>query len=139
MTSAGPGYNALLDVRTELVDKLVTCRADPNVLIVKAKDRGMIGSIQASAAVAPGSESGREKAEQLVNQILEATKTDDTKVEEFAQLLEENSLGEVAAFLRGKPTEHPLYRTATCHFESRSNVYQVMVTETARRSSSLSA
>ena len=107
MTSAGPGYNALLDVRTELVDKLVTCRADPNVLIVKAKDRGMIGSIQASAAVAPGSESGREKAEQLVNQILEATKTDDTKVEEFAQLLEENSLGEVAAFLRGKPTEHP--------------------------------
>jgi hypothetical protein len=102
-----PGYKALLDVRKELVDKLVTCRADPNVLIVKAKGRGMIGSIQASAAVVPGSESGREKAQQLVNQVLEAAETDDSKVEEFAQLLEENSLGEVAAFLREKPTGQP--------------------------------
>ena len=96
-----------LDVRTELVEKLITSGADPNVLIVKAKDKGMIGSIQASAAVAPGSESAREKAEHLVNQVFEVVGADDTKAEDFAQLLEENNLGQVANFLREKLTERP--------------------------------
>ena len=105
MASVGdPGavYQALLVVRTELLKKLVASGVDPNALIVKAKDKGVIGSIQASAKVAQSTE---EKAEQLVNQLLEAVGTDETKAEEFVQLLEENSLGEIATFLRGKLTE----------------------------------
>ena len=104
--SRSQGYLALQEVRRELVEKIAASRADLNVLIAKSKNKGIIQSIQASAAVAPGHQSNnKEKAEALVNQVLEAVKADETKVGEFLQLLEECSLGDIAAYLRQKLEE----------------------------------
>ena len=105
-------YRALRDVRDELVTKLVESEADENVLIAKARDRKIIQSIQASAAVGPGPQSRKEKAEQLVNQVLGAVRTDATKAEEFLKLLQEISLGHITDYLRGKLSEYAARRGA---------------------------
>ena len=99
-------YPALRDVRRELVNRITDSEADENVLIAKAKDKGLVQSIQASATVAPGRQSKREKVGQLVNQAIQAIKSDETKLGVFLQLLEECSLGNIAAYLSEKREEH---------------------------------
>ena len=100
LPSVQQDYETLREVREELVSKIAASTADENVLIAKARDKGLIQSIQASAAVAPGHQSKREKAEQLVNQVLEGVRSDETKTEDFLQLLVECSFADVAAYLR---------------------------------------
>lgn len=105
-TAKGLYHQALLDVRRELVSQITASDADENVLIAKARDKRIIQSVQASATAAPGPQSKKEKAEQLVTQVLEAVRTDETKVEEFLQLLEECLLGHIATYIRGKLREY---------------------------------
>ena len=99
-------YQALRHVRRDLIVKLVASKVDENLLIARARDRKIIQSIQASATVAPGQQSRTEKAEQLVNQVLEAVRTDTTKIDEFLQLLDDTSLGDIATHLRSKLHEY---------------------------------
>lgn len=100
-------YQALREVCDDLVSKIATSSTDQNVLIARAQDKGLVQSVQASATVTlPGPRSKKEKAEQLVTQVLQAVKTDGTKIDAFLQLLEENSLGDIALYLRSKLQEY---------------------------------
>ena len=110
-TGETPQYLALLDARTELLQRLEASNADPNVLIAKAKDRRVIESVQASAAVAPGQQYRQNKAAHLVNQILDAVRSNGEKAEGFVELLEESSLDDIASFLRGKLEEYSARRS----------------------------
>ena len=107
-TGETPQYIALLDARTELLQRLEASNADPNVLIAKAKDRRVIESVQASAAVAPGQQYAH-----LVNQVLDAVRSNGEKAEGFVELLEESSLDDIASFLRGKLKEYSARRSTS--------------------------
>ena len=95
-------YLALLEARAELVERIYASRIDPNVLIRKAKDRGVIGSLQATAPVAP-QQRRKEEAEHLVKLVVDAASKDgSSKVFAFLQLLEESSLHDAASLLSSK-------------------------------------
>ena len=96
-------YLALLEARAELVERIYASRIDPNVLIRKAKDREVIGSLQAAEPVAP-QQRRKEEVEHLVKQVMDAASKDgSSKVFAFLQLLEEeSSLHDAASLLRSK-------------------------------------
>lgn len=106
-TGTNGAYKVLLDVRKGLVSKIAASKVDENVLISKAqdKDKGLVQSVQATATLTLGPQSKKEKVEQLVTQVLEAVRTDETKIVVFLHLLEESSLGSIATYLRGKLQE----------------------------------
>ena len=95
-------YLALRSVHNELAIKIATSGTDQNVLLAKAKEKGLVQSVQASATVTPGPQSKKEKAEQLVTQVLEAVRADVTKIDVFLQLLDESLLDNIATYLRRK-------------------------------------
>lgn len=96
-------YQALREVYNDLISKIATSSTDQNVLIARAQDKGLVQSVQASPS---GPRSKKEKAEQLVAQVLQAVKMDGTKIDAFLQLLEESSLGDIAKYLHGKLQEY---------------------------------
>ena len=95
-------YQVVRNVHSELAIKIATSGTDQNVLLAKAKEKGLVQSVQASATVTPGPQSKKEKAEQLVTQVLEAVRADGTKIDVFLKLLEESLLHNIATYLRSK-------------------------------------
>lgn len=109
MAAKDESYKALQDVGNELITKIATSSIDQNVLLAKAQEMGLVQSVQSvqtTATVTPGPQSKKEKAEQLITQVLEAVRTDKKNVDVFLQFLEDTSLSDVAAYLRDKLREY---------------------------------